>query len=154
MQPLIQRMCLFGKFFIQNKSIYYEFDNFLFYILIENVSSPTRKIEAVDASEEQGSPFSHPRYTFCGFFSKEKVSYDDNNLSCIIIFPGHRRLGLGECLIDFSYHISRTMGKISGPEKRKCAVATESTKDQPCFANCPTVSHLGPRQAKLFELLA
>ncbi|KAK6341081.1 hypothetical protein TWF696_009388 [Orbilia brochopaga] len=98
-QPFLQRMCLFGKLFIQNKSIWYEFDNFVFYVLLERHGG-------------EGDDFS-----YCGFFSKEKVSYDENNLSCIILFPPYRSQGLGSALIDLSYHISRATGRIGGPEK-------------------------------------
>ncbi|KAF3918828.1 hypothetical protein ABW20_dc0100913 [Dactylellina cionopaga] len=98
-QAFLQRMCLFGKFFIQNKSIWYEFDNFLFYVLVE------KKIEDTNA-------FSH-----CGFFSKEKTSYDENNLSCIILYPPYRSKGLGSALIEFSYYVSKLAGRVGGPEK-------------------------------------
>ncbi|KAJ6262145.1 Histone acetyltransferase [Drechslerella dactyloides] len=99
-QPFLQRMCLFGKLFIQNKSIWYEFDNFVFYILLE-----------------RRSVGNEPDFSYCGFFSKEKISYDENNLSCIILYPPYRSQGLGSALIDLSYHISRATGRVGGPEK-------------------------------------
>lgn len=37
-----------------------------------------------------------------GFFSKEKVSYDDYNLACIITFPPYQKRGYGMLLIEFS----------------------------------------------------
>ncbi|KAF3902051.1 hypothetical protein AA313_de0208977 [Arthrobotrys entomopaga] len=98
-RPFLQRMCLFGKFFIQNKSIWYEFENFLFYTLVEKASLP------------------EPAFSYCGFFSKEKTSYDENNLSCIILYPQYRSRGLGSVLIEFSYYVSKLSGKIGGPEK-------------------------------------
>ncbi|KAK6528652.1 hypothetical protein TWF694_003908 [Orbilia ellipsospora] len=98
-RPFLQRMCLFGKFFIQNKSIWYEFENFLFYTLVEKSSLPELS------------------FSYCGFFSKEKTSYDENNLSCIILYPQYRSRGLGSALIDFSYYVSKLSGKMGGPEK-------------------------------------
>ena len=52
-----------------------------------------------------------------GFFSKEKQSWDLNNLACILIFPPWQRKGLGSILMGLSYSISRHEGLIGGPEK-------------------------------------
>ncbi|KAK6363314.1 hypothetical protein TWF730_000752 [Orbilia blumenaviensis] len=98
----LQSMCLFGKFFIENKSIWYEFDNYMFYVLVERQGEP------------QGQEH---EFSVAGFFSKEKVSWDQNNLSCIILFPQYRSGGLGNALIDFSYYVSQAIGRIGGPEK-------------------------------------
>lgn len=37
-----------------------------------------------------------------GFFSKEKVSYDDYNLACIVVLPPYQRMGYGMLMIEFS----------------------------------------------------
>lgn len=37
-----------------------------------------------------------------GFFSKEKLSYDDYNLACIVVLPPFQRMGYGMLLIEFS----------------------------------------------------
>ncbi|KAF3941198.1 hypothetical protein ABW19_dt0202593 [Dactylella cylindrospora] len=120
-QAFLQRMCLFGKFFIQNKSIWYEFDNFLFYILVEKTSPDQKGKQKLNTKfkEEGDEIHSHngDTFSYCGFFSKEKTSYDDNNLSCIILYPPYRSQGLGGALIDFSYHVTKMMGKVGGPEK-------------------------------------
>jgi hypothetical protein len=52
-----------------------------------------------------------------GFFSKEKMSWDNNNLACILIFPPWQRRGLGGLLIAVSYEISRREQIMGGPEK-------------------------------------
>lgn len=52
-----------------------------------------------------------------GFFSKEKLSWDNNNLACILIFPPWQRKGLGALLMGVSYEISRREGILGGPEK-------------------------------------
>jgi histone acetyltransferase HTATIP/histone acetyltransferase MYST1 len=52
-----------------------------------------------------------------GFFSKEKVSYDDYNLACIITLPPFQRKGFGMLMIEFSYELSRRAGKVGTPER-------------------------------------
>lgn len=52
-----------------------------------------------------------------GFFSKEKMSWDNNNLACILVFPPWQRKGLGGLLMGASYEISRREGVMGGPEK-------------------------------------
>lgn len=51
------------------------------------------------------------------YFSKEKESKLDYNLSCILTLPHHQRKGYGRLLIDFSYLLTRTEGKTGSPEK-------------------------------------
>lgn len=52
-----------------------------------------------------------------GFFSKEKMSWDNNNLACILVFPPWQRKGLGKILMGVSYELSRRENRIGGPEK-------------------------------------
>lgn len=52
-----------------------------------------------------------------GFFSKEKMSWDNNNLACILVFPPWQRKGLGALLMGVSYEISRRERILGGPEK-------------------------------------
>jgi histone acetyltransferase MYST1 len=54
-----------------------------------------------------------------GFFSKEKKSWDDYNLGCILVLPPYQRQGIGKTLIAFSYELSRREKKMGSPEKRK-----------------------------------
>lgn len=58
-----------------------------------------------------------PTAQIIGFFSKEKMSWDNNNLACILIFPPWQRKGLGSILIGVSYEISRREEILGGPEK-------------------------------------
>ncbi|KAK6197090.1 acyl-CoA N-acyltransferase [Scheffersomyces amazonensis] len=100
-----QNLCLFGKLFLDDKSVYYNIDYFNFYIIygIDNTD---------DAQDEL---FFKPM----GFFSKELLAYDnDNNLACICIFPPFQRRHLGSLLIEFSYELAKlTPGQYySGPE--------------------------------------
>ncbi|KAL7272727.1 SAS complex subunit [Rhizina undulata] len=93
-----QCLSLFAKMFLDNKSIYYDVEGFLFYTLLERDS----------ASGKQ---------RIVGFFSKEKMSWDDYNLACILVFPPFQKRGLGNILIAFSYELARLEGKVGSPEK-------------------------------------
>ena len=52
-----------------------------------------------------------------GYFSKEKLSWDNYNLACILTFPPFQRRGYGKLLMAFSYELSRREGKLGSPEK-------------------------------------
>lgn len=45
------------------------------------------------------------------------MSWDNNNLACILMFPPWQRKGLGALLMGASYEISRREGVMGGPEK-------------------------------------
>lgn len=45
------------------------------------------------------------------------MSWDNNNLACILVFPPWQRKGLGALLMGASYEISRREGILGGPEK-------------------------------------
>ena len=77
-----QNLCLLAKMFLDHKTLYYDVEPFLFYILCE-----------IDEDSN---------YHFVGYFSKEKNSTNNYNLSCIITLPCHQRKGYGFFLIDFS----------------------------------------------------
>lgn len=64
---------------------------------------------------ELSSPLSSQRVV--GFFSKEKVSWDNYNLACITIFPPFQKRGLGKLLIEYSYYLSRKSKIIGTPER-------------------------------------
>ncbi|EMD41397.1 hypothetical protein CERSUDRAFT_42122 [Gelatoporia subvermispora B] len=91
-----QNLSLFGKLFIDIKTLFFDCDNFLFYIL-------------TDADSQ--------RDHVLGFFSKEKVSYDDYNLACIVVLPPYQKKGYGMLMIEFSYELSRRSGKVGTPER-------------------------------------
>ncbi|OAD04110.1 hypothetical protein MUCCIDRAFT_141157 [Mucor lusitanicus CBS 277.49] len=91
-----QNLCLLAKMFLDHKTLYYDVEPFLFYILTE--------------TDQDGCHF-------VGYFSKEKQSLLDYNLSCIMTLPAFQRKGYGQFLIDFSYLLSRKEGKVGSPEK-------------------------------------
>lgn len=45
------------------------------------------------------------------------MSWDNNNLACILIFPPWQRKGFGKILMGISYELSRLEGRFGGPEK-------------------------------------
>ena len=45
------------------------------------------------------------------------MSWDNNNLACILVFPPWQRKGLGKILMGVSYELSRRESRIGGPEK-------------------------------------
>lgn len=91
-----QNLCLLAKLFLDHKTLYYDVEPFLFYIMTE--------------ADNQGCHM-------VGYFSKEKQSFLNYNVSCILTLPPYMRKGFGKMLIDFSYLLSRVEGKIGSPER-------------------------------------
>jgi histone acetyltransferase SAS3 len=91
-----QNLCLLAKLFLGSKTLYYDVEPFLFYVLCEY--------------DDMG-------YHFVGYFSKEKRASSQNNVSCILTLPIHQRKGYGNLLIDFSYLLTRVEKKTGSPEK-------------------------------------
>lgn len=91
-----QNLCLMAKMFLDHKTLYYDVEPFLFYIMTE--------------VDEKGCHF-------VGYFSKEKRSAMNYNVSCILTMPIYQRKGYGQFLIDFSYLLSRKESKTGSPER-------------------------------------
>jgi len=91
-----QNLCLLAKLFLGSKTLYYDVEPFLFYVLCE---------------------YDDLGYHFVGYFSKEKRASSQNNVSCILTLPHHQRKGYGNLLIDFSYLLTRVEKKTGSPEK-------------------------------------
>jgi len=91
-----QNLCLLAKLFLGSKTLYYDVEPFLFYVMTEY--------------DEFGCHF-------VGYFSKEKRPSSLNNVSCILVLPIHQRKGYGHLLIDFSYLLTRVEKKTGSPEK-------------------------------------
>ncbi|KAF5136920.1 Males-absent on the first protein [Metarhizium anisopliae] len=102
-------LSLFAKLFLDNKSVFFDVTGFNYFLLL--YTPPARPI-APETEPIQTRP---PQV--CGFFSKEKMSWDSNNLACILVFPPWQRKGLGALLMGASYEISRREGILGGPEK-------------------------------------
>ncbi|XP_050308446.1 histone acetyltransferase KAT6A [Anthonomus grandis grandis] len=91
-----QNLCLLAKLFLDHKTLYYDVEPFLFYVLTKNDRKGCHLV---------------------GYFSKEKHCAQKYNVSCIMTMPQYQRQGFGRFLIDFSYLLSREEGQPGTPEK-------------------------------------
>lgn len=91
-----QNLCLLAKLFLDHKTLYYDTDPFLFYVMCE---------------------YDDVGFHIVGYFSKEKESSEDYNVACILTLPPYQRKGFGKLLIEFSYELSKFEGKSGSPEK-------------------------------------
>lgn len=91
-----RNLCLLSKLFLDHKTLYYDIDPFMFYILCRE--------------EEDG-------YHLVGYFSKEKECLQGYNVACLLTMPHCQRKGYGRILIDFSYLLSRKEEMPASPEK-------------------------------------
>lgn len=104
-------MSLFAKLFLDNKSVFFDVGAFNYYLLAYRPGHTQLSDGSRDPTAEA------PRSQVVGFFSKEKMSWDNNNLACILVFPPWQRRGLGALLMGASYELSRRDGVVGGPEK-------------------------------------
>lgn len=91
-----QNLCLLAKLFLDHKTLYFDVEPFLFYVMTE--------------ADNEGAHI-------IGYFSKEKNSFLNYNVSCILTLPPYQRQGYGRMLIDFSYLLSKVEEKVGSPEK-------------------------------------
>ncbi|GAA5839147.1 hypothetical protein JCM11251_003688 [Rhodosporidiobolus azoricus] len=91
-----RNLCLLSKTFLDHKTLYYDVDPFLFYVMCKR--------------DEEG-------VHLVGYFSKEKESAEGYNLACILTLPQYQRQGFGSLLIEFSYELSKKEQKQGSPEK-------------------------------------
>ncbi|ORY43792.1 Esa1 histone acetyltransferase domain complexed with coenzyme A [Rhizoclosmatium globosum] len=67
-----RNLCLLSKLFLDHKTLYYDVDPFMFYIMTKN--------------DDVGQHI-------IGYFSKEKQSAEEYNLACILTLPQNQRMG-------------------------------------------------------------
>ena len=91
-----QNLSYLAKMFLDHKTLYYDVDPFLFYVMCE--------------VDEHG-------YHIVGYYSKEKYSEAGYNLACILTLPPYQRKGYGKFLIQFSYALSKIELRVGSPEK-------------------------------------
>ncbi|KAI8913358.1 acyl-CoA N-acyltransferase [Gorgonomyces haynaldii] len=91
-----RNLCLLSKLFLDHKTLYYDVDPFLFYLMTK--------------TDERGMHL-------VGYFSKEKQSAEEYNVACILTLPQYQRMGFGKLLIEFSYELSKIEKKTGSPEK-------------------------------------
>lgn len=136
-----QNLCYIAKLFLDHKTLYFDVDPFLFYILCE--------------VDERGF---HP----VGYFSKEKYSDVGYNLACILTFPCHQRKGYGRFLISFSYELSKKEEKVGSPEKPMSDLGQKayipywiSTIIDLLYVQCPDKGHMSIMDiAKITSIMA
>ncbi|XP_055123604.1 histone acetyltransferase KAT7-like [Symphalangus syndactylus] len=90
-----QNLCLLAKLFLDHKTLYYDVEPFLLYVMTEVDNTGCH---------------------LTGYFSKEKNSFLNCNVSCILTMPQYMRQGYGKMLIDFSYLLSKVEEKVGSPE--------------------------------------
>jgi len=90
-----QNVCYIAKLFLDHKTLLYDTNIFLFYIVCE--------IDDLGAH-------------FVGYFSKDKFSIQ-NNLACILTLPPYQKKGYGRFLISLSYELSKVEQRVGTPER-------------------------------------
>ncbi len=91
-----RNLCLLSKLFLDHKTLYYDVDPFLFYVMTYR--------------DDLG-------HHLVGYFSKEKECVEGYNVACILTLPCYQRHGFGKLLIQFSYELSKKENKVGSPEK-------------------------------------
>ncbi|CAF0957605.1 unnamed protein product [Adineta steineri] len=109
-QLYCQCLCLLAKLFLERKTIYFDVNPFLFYVLVE--------------SDKRMKNVQH----IIGYFSKEKLSDECYNLACLMILPHHQRQGFGRFLISLSYELTKIEKKTGSPEKPLSALGQMTYK--------------------------
>ena len=119
-QLYCQNLSLFGKLFIDIKTLFFDCDNcerssrpqtagrclctraVLFYIFTDADSQRDHVLGFFSKATHwtSSSPLSNL------IFWQEKISYDDYNLACIVVLPPYQKKGYGMLLIEFSTRIS------------------------------------------------
>ncbi|KAI5305956.1 hypothetical protein KEM55_008779, partial [Ascosphaera atra] len=122
-----QNLSLFSRLFLDHKSVFFDVSSFLYYILtFRPPSTPEASPENAsdDHHDNNGKNTEDQRsnsdYHILGYFSKEKLSWDPNNLACILVFPPYQHRQLGQFLIGISYKLSAWEfhgGMLGGPER-------------------------------------
>ncbi|ETI29531.1 hypothetical protein G647_01984 [Cladophialophora carrionii CBS 160.54] len=123
-----QNLSLFGKLFLEQKSVFFDTGGFKYYVLTYTkqadapspASAKTRgRTRSSSTNAGDGDDILYQTRVL-GFFSKENLSWDANNLACILIFPPFQHRQLGQLLMAVSYKLSGWEwegGVIGGPEK-------------------------------------
>jgi histone acetyltransferase MYST1 len=91
-----QCMCLLSKLFLDHKTLFYDVEGFVFYILCH---------------------CDHDGAHVAAYFSRELASDDSNILACIVVLPPYQKNGYGRLLISLSYEIAKRQRVIGGPER-------------------------------------
>jgi histone acetyltransferase MYST1 len=91
-----QCLCLLAKLFLDHKTLFYDVEGFLFYVLCE--------------CDDRGAHCA-------AYFSKELNSEEGNILACIVALPPYQKKGYGRILISLSYELAKRQHRSGGPER-------------------------------------
>lgn len=116
-----QNLSLFAKLFLEQKSVFFDTSGFHYFVLTH---TPTASLASPKRGWRRRSSAATPDLGLAtqvlGFFSKENLSWDANNLACILVFPPFQHRNLGQLLMAVSYKLSGWEWEdsvIGGPEK-------------------------------------
>ncbi|KAJ9523146.1 hypothetical protein QJQ45_023962, partial [Haematococcus lacustris] len=122
-----QNLCLLSKLFLDHKTLYYDVDPFLFYVLCERDTDgyhigqhlllPPLPLLMVFVRTCRVLLLLGGLLLQVGYFSKEKECKEEYNLACILTLPAYQRKGYGKLLIAFAYELSRREGRVGTPER-------------------------------------
>ncbi|EMC98349.1 hypothetical protein BAUCODRAFT_422566 [Baudoinia panamericana UAMH 10762] len=129
-----QNLCLLAKLFLGSKTLYYDVEPFLFYIMTENDEFGCHFVGYFSKEKRGCGPPPPPNINNVfdktqdaqasgGANALEEPALDPafnnpgNNVSCILVLPVHMRRGFGRVLIEFSYLLTKFEGRTGSPEK-------------------------------------
>ena len=132
-----QNLCLLAKLFLGSKTLYYDVEPFLFYIMTENDEFGCHFVGYFSKEKRGCGPALPAPNPHSSFDESQQGSQADggadaepdsavvdpvlsnpgNNVSCILVLPVHMRRGFGRVLIEFSYLLTKVEGRTGSPEK-------------------------------------
>ncbi|TKX18218.1 MOZ/SAS-like protein 2 [Elsinoe australis] len=128
-----QNLCLLAKLFLGSKTLYYDVEPFLFYVMTENDEfgchfvgyfSKEKRGLGPPAPQQPNTSFDHPNAQSAPGADAASATFDPNifsnpgnNVSCILVLPIHMRRGFGRTMIEFSYLLTKVEGRTGSPEK-------------------------------------
>jgi histone acetyltransferase SAS3 len=130
-----QNLCLLAKLFLGSKTLYYDVEPFLFYIMTENDEfgchfvgyfskekrgpgpPPPLTLEADGEDHEEPQASGGVDQEIQAISNDPVLSSPGNNVSCILVLPVHMRRGFGRVLIEFSYLLTKQECRTGSPEK-------------------------------------
>ncbi|GAB7327781.1 hypothetical protein MBLNU13_g11585t1 [Cladosporium sp. NU13] len=129
-----QNLCLLAKLFLGSKTLYYDVEPFLFYIMTENdefgchfvgyfskekrgSGPPLPQLLDTEGGDEEVHPVGGIDQEVQNFSNDPALSNPGNNVSCILVLPVHMRRGFGRVLIEFSYLLTKQERRTGSPEK-------------------------------------
>lgn len=126
-----ENLCLLAKLFLDHKTLYYDVQPFLFYIIcscddqgahmVGYFSKEVRARRARTAHRGWALRSRTRRRAalrrLCSAARAQRISAEDYNLACILTLPCYQRKGYGKFMISISYELSKREGKLGTPER-------------------------------------